>query len=268
VSINPSAEYEEYEQPRRIRVFTDRYDWMGPLIVALSSWYFLAQVVVAWTFNPGPKRSEYSFVTNTISDLGNTACYGSAYPNVCSTRHDLMNATFVAFGLAMVVCSLLIYTEFNIPKNHRGRDHRSIRESRTANAGFCLLAIGGIGAAIVGLSPENVNGKLHVTGAILAIGGGNLAMLVLGATLFVLPQGMRQYMLFAGSVAVVAALSFALKHHFGLGAGGMERIAQYPQTVWLIMLGLYVTRSHYLRGITGRHLRFRTDAPWRQPAEV
>jgi len=51
-------------QPVRIRFFTDRYDWMGPVIVVLSSWYFAAQVLVAWVFRP-----QYSFVSNAISDL-------------------------------------------------------------------------------------------------------------------------------------------------------------------------------------------------------
>jgi hypothetical protein len=54
---------------RRIPFFADRYDWMGPAIVVLSSWYFAAQVLVAWVFRP-----QYSFVSNAISDLGNTAC--------------------------------------------------------------------------------------------------------------------------------------------------------------------------------------------------
>ena len=35
---------------------------MGPVIVALSSWYFAAQVLVAWVFRP-----QYSFVSNVIS---------------------------------------------------------------------------------------------------------------------------------------------------------------------------------------------------------
>jgi hypothetical membrane protein len=251
----------QYERPRRIRVFTDRYDWMGPFIVALSSWYFLAQIVVAWMFNPG--QTEYSFVSNTISDLGNTACYGASYHNVCSPRHALMNASFIALGAAMVVCSWLIYTEFDIPKRVRGQSRHATRESWAAKAGFLLMGIGGIGSVIVGSSPENVNSAAHITGAIMAIGGGDLAIVVLGVGLLVIPEGMRQYMVIAGSVAIVAAVSFGLKHHFGLGAGGMERIAQYPQTIWLIMLGLYISRNHYLRGITGRYFRFTTDPPWR-----
>ena len=33
----------------------------------------------------------------------------------------------------------------------------------------------------------------------------------------------------------------------GLGFGGMERLVSYPQTLWLIVFGTYITRSHYAR---------------------
>lgn len=232
---------------------------MGPTIVVLSAWYLLAQVVVAWVFNPGHR--EYSFVGNTISDLGNTACgnYGGSW--VCSPRHVLMNASIIALGAAMLVCSVLIYTEFTVPAAARAGSWEARRQGWGAKFGFTSMALGGAGAVVVGAAPENVNGTAHILGAAGAIGGGGIAILVLGALLLSLPEGMRHYMLIAGSIAAVAAFSFAFKHHFGLGAGGMERLAQYPQSIWLIMLGLYTTRDHYVRGLTGRFLRFHTRAP-------
>ena len=54
---------------------------MGPVIVVLSSWYFAAQVLVAWVFRP-----HYCFVSNAISDLGNTACPPSN-SGICSPLH-------------------------------------------------------------------------------------------------------------------------------------------------------------------------------------
>ena len=78
---------EQRTRPVRIRfLFFDRYDWLGPAIIVLSSWYFAAQVLVAWVFRP-----QYSFVSNAISDLGNTACRtthaaGSAVPASASTE--------------------------------------------------------------------------------------------------------------------------------------------------------------------------------------
>ena len=236
-----------------VRTFNARYDWMGVAIAALSAWYFLATVVVAWVFNPAQGKTregpEYSLVKNTISDLGNTACGAYGGSRVCSPRYIVMDATFALLGIAMIIGSFLIYSEFS-KKALR-------REQIGAKIGFACIALGGFGSILVGSFPENTNGTMHATGAGLAIGGGELGILVLGFALVTIPEGLRHFMIYGSAVGIVAALSFALKHHFGLGAGGMERIAQYPESIWLISFGLYVTRDHYSRGLLLRGLRKR-----------
>ena len=232
----------------RTKTFNARYDWMGPVIGVLSGWYFLAQIVVGWVFNPPrgsrPGGPEYSLVKNTISDLGNTACGRYGGVQVCSPRYVLMDLSFALLGVAMAVGSLLIYREFT---------YSALRRERVvALIGFVLLAIAGVGAILVGSFPENANGTLHVAGAGMAIGGANLGILLLGLALVSIPEGFRHFMLASASVSLVAVVCFGMKHHFGLGAGGMERIAAYPEAVWLIMFGTYITRDHYLRGFTQR----------------
>ncbi len=224
-----------------IRTFHDKYDWMGPVMAVLGVWYFVAQIVVGWVFNPG--HAQYSFIANTISDLGNTACgpYGGSY--VCSPRYVVMDVSFAVLGLAMLVGSLLIYSEFT---------KRAFRERVAGLIAFVLLAIGGLGAILVGSFPENTNGVVHAIGAAMAIVAGNVGILVLGFVLLSIPEGLRHFMLFAASVSLVAALAFGLSHYFGLGTGGMERIAAYPESVWLIMFGIYMTRDHYLSGSAKR----------------
>jgi hypothetical membrane protein len=155
-----------------------------------------------------------------------------------------MDLSFAVLGVAMAVGSLLIYREFT--------NSQLSRERVAALLGFILLAIAGVGTILVGLSPENIDGVLHVTGAVMAIGVGNVGILLLGFALVSIPEGLRQFMLGSAAVSLVAAISFGMKHQFGLGAGGMERIAAYPETVWLIMFGIYITRNHYLRGYTKR----------------
>ena len=232
----------------RILTLIDKFDWMGPLIAVLSAWYFLAQVVVGWVFRP-----DYSFAQNTISDLGNTACgiYGKS--QVCSPRYVVMDASFAVLGIAMMVGSVLIYREFT---------NSAFRERVAGRFGFFFLAVAGLGAILVGGFPENTNGHMHIAGASLAIVGGDVVMLVLGFALISIPEGLRHFMLYAASVSLVAALAFRFHHYFGLGPGGMERIAQYPESVWLIMLGLYLTRDHYLKGFTER-LRWKAGHPVR-----
>jgi hypothetical membrane protein len=213
----------------RLKGFTNRYPSVGPVIFMLSILYFLAQIVVGWVWNP-----PYSVIKNTISDLGNTACgtYRGAY--VCSPRHDLMNAAFILLGVVMASGSLLLYQEFT---------ERKRSEQVAALIGFVCVGIGGVGAFLVGLFPENTISYMHITGAGLAIGGGNIGMLVLGLAL-PLPERLRGFMLFFGTISLIALVLFASHRYFGIGTGTMERIAAYPETIWLIRFGIYISRNH------------------------
>jgi hypothetical membrane protein len=233
------------DRPVRIRFFTDRYDWMGPVIVVLSSWYFAAQVLVAWVFRP-----QYSFVSNVISDLGNTAC-PPPDSNICSPRHVVMNVSIILLGLAMIVGSVLIFTEFNFS------DDRGERERRAAIAGFACMALGGVGAILVGSFAENVNtAHLHAVGTAMAIGFGQLAILILGLVLLKIDNWLREFMLVTSLIVLLTGISIAFKHQFGIGEGALERLAQYPESVWLILFGFYISRDHYRNGVVERHFKF------------
>lgn len=216
--------------PARVKAFSIRYPWLGPLVWIASLQYFVAQIVVGWVWKP-----PYSVIANTISDLGNTTCglYGKL--QVCSPRHAVMNASFVLLGITMAVGSLLIYQEFS----ERGRGERV-----AAVVGFSGMAIAGLGTIMVGIFPENQTWNLHAVGAGLAIGVGNLAILVLGAALR-LPSPLRRSMVALSLIALAALILFASHRDFGVGPGGMERIAAYPETIWLIRFGLYIAKPHF-----------------------
>jgi hypothetical membrane protein len=199
--------------------FTDRHPLVGPAVLVSSTLYFAAQVAAAWVWNP-----PYSVVSNTISDLGRTT----------SPRHVLMNAAFVLLGVVMALGSLLIYQEFR---------NATVVQQRGALLGFSIMALAGIGAVLVGLFPENRNHVAHLTGAALAIGGGIVAIFILGWVLE-LPMRLATFTRFWAPVAMVALVLFACHRDFGLGAGTMERIAGYPVTIWLIAFGLYMARGH------------------------
>jgi len=130
---------------------------------------------------------------------------------------------------------MLLYHEYDFADRQR--------ERIAALIGFSMMGIGGVGAALVGTFPENTNSTMHELGAGLAIGVGNLGIFVLGAAL-TLPEAMRRYMLVFSTVSATALVLFACHKYFGIGAGSMERIAAYPETIWLITFGLYVWRFH------------------------
>ncbi len=212
-------------QPSKaIKTFTERYPFVGPIFWITSIQYYIIQIVVARAWNPA-----YSWSINTISDLGNTACglYSERY--VCSPLHNLMNASFIILGLTMIVGAILVYREF--------------KESIPSAVGFSFMAVAGIGTLLVGLFPENTNTTLHVIGATLPFLIGNLGLIVLGTVLDI-PKSLRYYTLLSGYISLVAFLLFISHTYLGLGIGGMERLVAYPQTMWLIVFGVYISNNH------------------------
>jgi hypothetical membrane protein len=217
---------------RRVKVFTDKYPLLGPLIWALSVQTLVVQFVVAQAW-PQP----YSWLHNLISDLGNSACgpFGTRY--VCSPQNGLMNASFMLLGLTMAVGALLVYQEF--------------QRSRTSLVGFSVMAIAGFGTILVGAFPENTIFFLHGLGAFLALGLGNASIVILALGLKGVRQDFRVYTLLSGLISLAAMVLFVLGIYLGVGPGGMERVVSYPQTIWLTLFGLYMTATR-VRARRGR----------------
>jgi hypothetical membrane protein len=222
----------EASRPTRrtaVKRFSDKYPGLGPAIWLVSLAYFIVQIFVAAVWLPS-----YSWVNNTISDLGNTSCRAT----LCSPRHVWMNIEFFVLGAVMAAGALLIYQEFT----ERGSSQRL-----AARIGFSGLAVAGAGTALVGGFPENTVAVLHATGAGLAIGVGTLGIFVLGLVLD-LPGSLRWPMRVVAPVALIVLALFPFHIYLGLGAGTAERIAAYPETIWLIMFGAYMFRAHRSSG--------------------
>lgn len=195
---------------------------LGPLAFVSGIQYFVVQLLVGLRFSPG-----YSVANNTISDLGNTSCSRFNARLVCSPLHALMNGSFIVLGLTMVAgCYLLV-----------GRFPRT----RGTTIGFGLFALGGLGAILVGLFPENTVPALHGLGAALPFFFGNAGLVILGGSM-VASRPVRALTVLAGAISLVA-LGVYVSGHFGaLGEGGLERVVAYPQTIWMIAIGLYLWR--------------------------
>lgn len=207
---------------RRITVFTNKHPIIGPAFWILSVQYFVVQLIViaAW---PVP----HSWKNNFISDLGNTVCgpYSGLY--VCSPLHPLMNLSFIIFGITMAIGSLLIYTEF--------------KRTNWTLIGFVLMSLSGFGTVLVGLFSENTIASMHMIGAFLALGIGNVSILVLACSLRGVRKAVRIYSAMTAIICLTAFVLFILDIYLGIGRGGMERLVSYPFTVWMILFGLYMT---------------------------
>jgi hypothetical membrane protein len=154
-----------------------------------------------------------------------------------------MNASFVVLGLAMIGGSLLVC--------------RYMPTTKFQAVGFMSIAIGGVGAVMVGIFPENTIPALHGIGAALPFLIGNVGLLILGFSLGG-PVALRIYTVLSGSVALIFLAFYASSHFVGLGEGAIERVVAYPQTVWLIVLGIYVIASKpsagaFLRKVSATH---------------
>ena len=214
---------------KRIKVFTDRYPYLGPAIWILTVEYFIIQLIVATSW----KVTAYSWRFNTISDLGSTTCGYLDGRYVCSPLHSLMNISLIALGFLMSSGSLLIYQEF--------------RERTSTFLGFSLMGMAGFGTLVVGIFPENTVSLLHILGASLPFLLGNISLIILGLSLFSRSKILQTYTVLSGVISLIA-LAFYVTHHYTLlGIGGMERIISYPQTVWLIFFGLYMSHNEYFR---------------------
>lgn len=192
--------------------------YIGPIMWILCMQYFIVQIIVANAY-----VGEYSWARNTISDLGNTTC--SVYSNryVCSPQHLLMNISFILLGIFQLMGALVL---------------NMVERSKKNLIGYGCLVLAGVGTIIVGLYPENAGGPMHAFGAALPFVLGNIAMIILAATSR-FPIWLRYYSYFSGFIALIALVLFMTRNYLGIGLGGMERVVAYPQTIWMVIVGMY-----------------------------
>lgn len=183
--------------------------------------FFVAQLVVSlfWT------DPVYSWSDRTISELGAIRCGVADGRYMCSPQHVWMNISFIVLGLAMALGALLL-----------------ARKRRRGRIAFGLMAVGGLGAIMVGFVPMDTDYVLHIVGADIAFLFGNIALIVFGFTLRE-PLWIRIVALLAGVVALTGLVLFLTHTHLFLGLGGMERVAAYPMVLWMFLYGVFRLRS-------------------------
>jgi hypothetical membrane protein len=117
--------------------------------------------------------------------------------------------------------------------------YKLFKSSFLNKLGFSLLFTSGFGTILVGIFPENLHVALHSFGAFLIFLFGNLALIILAKSLFI-SRSMKIYTFLSGAVGLIALIFFISQHYLGIGVGGMERIVAYPQTIWLIVMSVYL----------------------------
>ncbi|MGI5524436.1 DUF998 domain-containing protein [Micromonospora sp. CA-259024] len=179
------------------------------------------------------RQPTYSWATDNISDLGNAHCglWDSSRPRyVCSPWHPLMNAAVLATALLLAAGLLLTW--------------RLLGRGGVVRAAQTLLLLTTAGYALAAVYPADVDENLHVLGAFLIMGVGNVGLLLAGFAPGTTMLGRcRRLTLTAGLTALVGTLLFFAEQGVGIGVGGMERVAVLPFPLWACCLGVLLAET-------------------------
>lgn len=140
------------------------------MLVLAAVVYLLAEAIsaIAW------RNPTYSYSFNYISDLGVPERSSLGGRVINSPLHVVMNSGFIAEGVLFVIAAVLLWR---------------LLSRRTGVAYLVLSVVHGIGIILVGLfhgsaqAQADGTGVFHGLGAMLAIGAGNAAAIVVGLAL-------------------------------------------------------------------------------------
>lgn len=168
----------------------------------------------------------YSFVNNTISDLGAVTCADIAYPSqpvpVCSPAHALLNGGFIVVGTALSVGAVLILL--------------SRPRSRLLIAACVLWMISGLSSLASGLVPLDVDLELH---ALVSTPGIVLQPVALALHAAVYARTSRRWWALVAAAVLIALESAWFVVRLEVRYGGLlERIAIWPVLIALPFLAL------------------------------
>jgi hypothetical membrane protein len=197
----------------------DRVALIGGLVWILSVVFLLGQVIAqsAW------RGTQYSVLNDAISDLGVTVCgtvsIGGVPGYYCSPLHDVMNASFILTGAFIALGAYL--TRAAWPWNKKMR------------AGMVLIALAGLGKAVAGLNPANVDFTLHTIGS-LGIPVGDIGLVLIGLGFRKRIRWVAALSLAMGVVGFLGFIYFLVGNSL---PGLWERVGSYPIIFWCMAMG-------------------------------
>ena len=199
----------------------------------------------------------YNLLTNPISALG-SAGYATGnppydsylsvhFPWPVSPWWPAFNYAIVLFGIALLAGSFFV--------------RRAFPPNGWATGAFVLLAVGGMGAAGVGVVPEDTLLDLHIAFASVAFLLAALAVIGFGAALAAdrspWGKGWTIYTFISGFFALawviliarpeIVGVSQWVNYGSGFGFGGLERLIVVAPFLWIALVSLRVLR-HPRRG--------------------
>lgn len=182
-----------------------------------SLYYVVAEAVSAACFNASLFDA---YVFHAISELG--------IPDANSPLFWLMNSAFILIGLTLIFGNFYTFKDF-IVKNRR--------------IFYVLTLITGLGVIIVGMihGGNPLTSGYHTLGAVMAILGGNILLVLISRSMDVFDQ-YQKITLLLGLIGLVAfwILFFSMDSIY---MAVFERISVYTLVIWSFLSGLYLVRS-------------------------
>jgi hypothetical membrane protein len=209
----------------------------GGLFIIGAIWMMMA-ITVAESLTQGYSISKYQ-----ISGLGSPIFLGT-----CTTVSDCLNApsTPVQPASAIFVSAVFLSAILGILSGYllrRGTKHRRFALAVIVSmAGWLLVGVSYL-PFYLGLSGEGVaTGAfvLHLSGAYIDFMVGLLAAI---STFRFTRAPMKYLTVILVAVSAAAFLLMFTGNYLGLGLGGMQRMGVYPEFLWSVAFGAYLTRG-------------------------
>ncbi len=173
---------------------------LSGVLIFLGVAQFLLFMIVSETLYPG-----YSVSKNYISDLG-----------VGSTAY-IFNISIIIMGLLLIISSILL-------------------KSKILQV---FLILSGIGAAGVGIFPEDSPDHLHVIMSLIVFLFSSLS----SYAAFTYKSNKNYLWPVMGSIGLISLILYVLGIYGPINYGGMERLIVYPNLIWALGFSGFLMNS-------------------------
>ena len=189
----------------------------GIVFILGSLYYLLAEAISAFSFND---LLTNTYLFHTISELG--------IPNINSPLAFLMNSAFVIIGLTFIFGNFYKLKDFII---------------KNKVIFYILTIVSAIGVIIVAMihAGNHVTDGYHSLGAIMAILGGNLLLIIISRSM----DKFETYQKITLALGIIGLIAFWVMF-FNMESLYMpifERLSVYTLIIWSFISGVYLLRN-------------------------
>ena len=189
----------------------------GIVFIFGSLYYLLAEAISAFSFND---LLTNTYLVHTISELG--------IPNINSPLAFLMNSAFVIIGLTFIFGNFYKLKDFII---------------KNKVVFYILTIVAAIGVIIVALihAGNPVTDGYHSLGAIMAILGGNLLLIIVSRSM----DKFETYQKVTLTLGIIGLIAFWIMF-FNMESIYMpvfERLSVYTLIIWSFFSGVYLLKE-------------------------